>query len=622
MTFNLNSNLSVAKKLPVKITTGEITDTGNRKSMALNQQECYGALKAARKHFSFVSNQRILNKSMSENRISICVIGGNKTEMKRLSGIIDACEFSTVYFHVKSKENLLEQVALGQCHIVVGNSCKKGFNIFAAADIINQINTHVPVIGVYDETEFSIVEVMEKGLSDFVDLNNHQHLHLVLKRELLHVELVDPETHISGKDFTGLYSRLQFIEYLEKQISGYIDAEDYQAILYLQLDNFSWINETNGILSGDIFLKNTARIIANLIQEHDVAARYQGGSFIILVQSDSIKKIIAKADMFREAIAEAISEIDDTSNSSTCSVGIRLINDASQTISDIITDAFKASEKAKFNGGDSVHLFKKQVDESEANQEKHAWNNRIKDAFDNDLFLLFYQPIISLQDDVKPRYEVFLRMIDRDNNIISPGTFLPHAERAGLMADIDRRVILHSLEKGTQEAKKDKNVEIFMKLSGRSLDDKKMHSWIGNTLKDFDFPNENIIFEITESLAHNHLAQARHMVRSLKLLGCKIALDHFGTKLKSFKLLQQLDVDYLKVDGSLVQNLAYNRGHQAIVKKIVKIARKKRIKLIAESVQEASYLPVIWQYDFNFVQGYFLQVPDEEMTYDFSNSLM
>ncbi|MCP4414111.1 MAG: bifunctional diguanylate cyclase/phosphodiesterase [Gammaproteobacteria bacterium] len=559
---------------------------------------------------------------MSENHISICIIGGNKTEMKRLSGIIDACELSIIYFHIKNKENLLEQITLGQCHIVVGNTCKKGFNIFVAADIVNQIDIHVPVIGLYDNTEFSIVEAMEKGLSDFVDLNNHQHLHLVLKRELLHVELDAPITHISGNDFTGLYSRLQFIEYLEQKIRGNIDKKNIQAILYLQLDNFSWINETNGILSGDIFLKNTARIIANLVQEHDVAARYQGGSFVILAQSDGIKKVIAKADMFREAIAEAISEIDDTSNSSTCSIGIRLINDSSKPISDIISDAFKASEKARSNGGDSVHLFKNQVDESEASQEKHAWNNRIKDAFDNDLFLLFYQPIISLQDDIKPRYEVFLRMIDRDDNIISPGTFLPHAERAGLMADIDRRVILHSLVKGTQEVKSGKNVEIFMKLSGRSLDDKKMPSWIGNTLKDYDFPNENIIFEITESLAHNHLAQARYMVRSLKLLGCKVALDHFGTKLKSFKLLQQLDVDYLKVDGSLIQNLVSNRGHQAIVKKIVKVARKKRIKLIAESVQEASYLPVIWQYDFNFVQGYFLQVPDEEMTYDFSNSLM
>jgi len=559
---------------------------------------------------------------MSESRISICVIGGNKSEMKKLSGIIDASELSAVYFHVKNEKSLLEQVAQGLCHIVVGNSGKSGFNIFAAADIIQNIDSHVPVIGVYEESKFSVVEAMEKGLSDFVDLNNHQHLHLVFKRELLHVELASPVTHISGKDFTGLYSRLQFIEYLEKQITDNTDTKNNQAILYLQLDNFSWINETNGILSGDLFLKDTARIIANLLQEHDVAARYQGGSFIILVQSDGIKKIIAKADMFREAIAESISEIDETSNSSTCSVGIRLINDSSQSITDAITDAVKASDKAKSNGGDSVHLFKKKVDESEDSQEKHAWNSRMKDAFDNDLFLLFYQPIISLKDDINPRYEVFLRMIDRDNNIISPGTFLPHAERAGLMADIDRRVILHSLEKGQQEAKNGQNVEIFMKLSGKSLDDKTMASWIGNVLKDYDFPNENVIFEITEALAHNHLAQARTMVRILKSLGCKVALDHFGTKLKSFKLLQQLEVDYLKVDGSLVHNLATNRGHQAIVKKIVKIARKNKIQLIAESVQEASYLPIIWQYDFNFVQGYFLQVPDEEMTYDFSNSLM
>ncbi len=107
MSFSIITNLSVAEKLPFKISTDEITDTGNRKSMALNQQECYGALKSARKRFSLVSNHRNLNKIMSENRISICVIGGNKTEMKKLSGIIDASELSTVYFHVKSKEDVL-----------------------------------------------------------------------------------------------------------------------------------------------------------------------------------------------------------------------------------------------------------------------------------------------------------------------------------------------------------------------------------------------------------------------------------------------------------------------------------------------------------------------------------
>jgi len=572
--------------------------------------------------FSLVSFQRNLNSSMSENLINICVIGGNKSEVKKLSEIINTSELSTTYHHVKSKKNLLAKIAEGQCHIIVGVSENKGFNVFSAAEIIKKIDTHVPVIGVYDETTLSVVEAMEMGLSDFVDLNNRQHLHLVFERELLHVELASNTHHVSEKDFTGINSRLQFIELLEKQISGNITTEDNQAILYLQLDNFSWINETNGILSGDIFLKDTARIIANLLQEHDVAARYQGGTFIILIQSDGLKKIIAKADMFREAIAEAISEIDETSNSSTCSLGIKLINDPSQSITEIITDAFQASEKAKYSGGDSVHLFKKQVKKVESDQKNHAWNSRIKDAFDNDLFLLFYQPIISLKDDVNPRYEVFLRMIDRDNNIISPGTFLPHAERAGLMADIDRRVILHSLKKAQLEANNGQNVEIFMKLSGKSLDDKKMPSWISNTLKDFDIPNENIVFEITESLAHNHLAQTRHMVRNLKSMGCKVALDHFGTKLKSFKLLQQIPVDYLKVDGSLVQNLATNRGHQAIVKKIVKVARKNNIKLIAESVQEASYLPVIWQHDFNFVQGYFLQIPDEEMNYDFSNTLM
>jgi len=559
---------------------------------------------------------------MTEYRVSICVIGGTNADLGKLTKIIDAGDLSTTYFHAKSKSSLLKFIDQGHCQLVIGNSASKDFNIFGAAEIISNTDTQIPIIGVYSETELTVVEAMQRGLSDYVNLSNEEHLHLVVERELLHVAWATPVTLTSGQDFTGLYSRLQFLEYLRNQVTANISKDDNYALLYMQLDNFSWINETNGILSGDIFLKDTAKVITNIMKGHDVAARYQGGSFIFLIQADGLNKIMAKADMIREAISESMSETDDTTISSTCSIGVRIINDDFQSISEIITSASEASERAKSVGGDTVHLYQESSHVKKDNQEEESWNARIKEAFKHDLFLLFYQPIISLQDDVNPRYEVFLRMVDDDNNIISPGTFLPHAERAGLMADIDRRVILQSLQRGVKEIRNGQNVELFIKLSGKSLDDNKMLLWISNTLKDMDFPNENLVFEITESLALTHLTQTRNLVRNLKSLGCKVALDHFGTRLKSFKLLQQFSLDYLKVDGSLVQNLASNKGHQVIVKKIVKAAKKKDIKIIAESVQEASYLPVIWQNNFNFVQGYFLQVPDEEMDYDFSNSIM
>ncbi len=559
---------------------------------------------------------------MSENRLSICIIGGSKANLDKLSGIIDANELSTTYVIVKDADNLLEQIEKNQCHLIMGSPRSRGYDIFDAAETINSIETHIPAIGIYKSTKITVADAMQSGLSDFVDIANQRHLQLVVERELRHIELSIPATHISGKDFTGLFSRLQFIEYLKKLDLKKISKGGKHALLYLQLDNFAWINETNGILVGDIFLKTTARVISSVMKENDVTARYQGGSFILLIKASGIKKLSAKADMIREAIVESISEVDDVIVSSSCSIGMFFINDATQSIAEIISKASLASERAKVGGGDAVHLHKETTKETKDLSEDNAWDSRIIKAFENDMFLLFFQPIISLNDDINPRYEVFLRMVDNDENIISPGTFLPHAERAGLMADIDRRVIIHALQKAEKEQKNGQNIEIFIKLSSRSLNDKIMPSWINSILKGSTVQNKNLVFEITESLALTQLAQTRHLVNSLKSLGCKVALDHFGTRLKSFRLLEQIPVDYLKVDGTLVQHLTTNKGHQAIVRKISRIAKQKNIPIIAEAVQEASFLPIIWQYSFSFVQGYFLQVPDEEMNYDFSNTLM
>ena len=559
---------------------------------------------------------------MSENRINVCIIGGTKAELDKVSDIIAVSELSCTFTLVKSKSKLLEVIGTGHCHLIIGNCKHKGFNIFKATESVAELKNHISCIGVYETAELSVVEAMQQGLSDYIDIANPEHLHLVVERELIHVLQLCTSSSVGGRDFTGLYSRLQFLEYLENKLPTKTTNDKESALLYLQLDNFSWINESIGILSGDIFLKNTAKTIVNLLEKDDVAARYQGGSFILLLEAENLKKLTAKADMIREAIGDAISELDDNDISSTCSIGINCINNSKDTLQEMISNTFDASEKAKSSGGNAVHHYQNGEVASDEVTEKQAWNVRIREAFENDLFLLFYQPIISLKDDNKPRYEVLLRMIDEDNNIISPGTFLPFAERAGLMADIDRRVILNSLHKGIEEKEKGNDLEIFIKLSGKSLDDKKMPSWISNTIKEIDFPSENIVFEITESLALNHLTQTRHLVKSLKMLNCKIALDHFGTRLKSFKLLEQMEVDYLKIDGSLVQNLAANKAHQVIVKKIVKAVKKNKIKLIAESVQEAGSLPIIWQYGIHFVQGYFLQIPDEEMEYDFSNLLM
>jgi len=559
---------------------------------------------------------------MSDNNVQIAYFGSTDSRFAQLADLVSGFDEPIQLLHIKTKPKLVDILEKNTCQLIIGCSKDKGFDVFGISKLNEASTQKTPLIGVFESDSISIADAMEKGLNDYINWDDTKHLQLVIQRELKYVKVLsETKTDVVNKDFTGLLSRTQFLDDAEKTIPDRMQNSEFSAILYLQLDNFSWINESIGILSGDSYLKNTASIIASLLEKSDIAARYQGGSFVLLVNSMSIKKLGAKADMLRESIGEAISYIDGSTISSTCSIGVRILTEKSEELQEVISDAFEASDIAKGNGGDSVHLFKSHEEVSELHNTNHAWDVRIREAFDKDLFILFFQPIVSLRGDVKPRYEVLLRMIDEEQNIIAPGTFLPFAERAGLMADIDRRVILHSLEKLIEEKEKGIDTEIFIKLSGKSLDDKTMASWICNTIKDMNVDTTNIVFEITESLALTHLSQTRKMIDSLKDLGCKIAIDHFGTRLKSFKLLKLIAVDYLKVDGSLVSQLQTNKAHQTIVQKICKTAKADNIQIMAESVQDVNNLPIIWQYGFQFVQGYFLQIPDEQMEYDFSNLL-
>ena len=468
--------------------------------------------------------------------------------------------------------------------------------------------------------ECDIVAYMENGFTDVVMHNNLRHLALVIERELA-VKLTQMGAQQGGtlhqySDFTGVHARLEFLEF----ITQYNPTDEISAIVYIQLDNFTWINENVGMTAGDTYLKDIGKLLLNILPETDFPARYQGGNFVALLTAEDHKLMKSKADMIRESILELSTEFRDTVISSTASLGVREFSTEVDLLEQM-TNAYDASEVAKTSGGDTIHYYQPETDDSDENKAHRNWNHRIKAAFDKDLFILYFQPIVSIQADSEPRYEALLRMQDEDDNIISPGTFLPFAERAGLMSDIDRKVIVSSIEQGLAQ-QEDHLPELFIKLSGKSVDDKTMPSWIAKVLSEYDFPAGRLVFEITESIALHHLVQTRNLCTKLKELGCKIALDHFGTRFKSFKLLESLQVDYIKIDGSLVQHLALNKGHQAIVKKIVKKARKNDIHLIAESVQEAAFLPIIWQYEIPFVQGYFMGVPTEKMDYDFRNLLI
>ncbi|MDX1571272.1 MAG: EAL domain-containing protein [Xanthomonadales bacterium] len=551
--------------------------------------------------------------------INLGLIHDLDDEAEALTEALEAADrTSPVRVHrLKSVQGLNNAHEDGECDIIAAVPGIARFDAFKALEAVRSMKAETPVIGLAKaDTETTVIEAMQGGLEDLVACDSPEHLLLVIERTLRN--RAAPSGATSQRDFTGLFSRLYFLEMLRNSLREEDPEGSPRVLIYVQLDSFGWINESFGIVIGDLFLKSLSKLIADNLGIEDLPARYHGGTFVVLLRDDDLKELEERARDLGEAIAGHVFEHDNEVISSTASIGMALVTRDTKSPSALIDHAFEASENAKADGGNAAYWYGADAAEIGRQDEQEAWIIRIRHAFENDMFTLLFQPIISLRGDKRPRYEVLVRMLNEEGETISPGAFLPFAERAGLMTDIDRWVISHAIYAAQRQVKLGEGPEMFLKLSGKTLIDKNMPAWISHSLKENTCPGEMMVFEITESLAHMHLAQTRTVISQLKQLGCKVGLDHFGTNAGSLNSLDRLGVDYVKIDGSLIRGLDKSEHHQARVKEIIKKARELEIGIIAESVQSASSLPHLWQSGVELIQGYFLQQPSPDMNFDFS----
>ena len=212
-------------------------------------------------------------------------------------------------------------------------------------------------------------------------------------------------------------------------------------------------------------------------------------------------------------------------------------------------------------------------------------------------------------------------MLNEENEYILPSQFLPIAEQTGQMADIDRWVVKRAIGTLAEHRAKGVDTQFFIKISGPTLQDADLIAYIQTCIKEARLPGDALIFEIAEKTASQQLKYAKAFVKTLQELHCKTALEHFGAGPNSFQLLKHLPVDYLKIDGSFIHNLASDNDNQAMVKSILDTANSMNKQCIAEYVQDAHSLAVLWQSGIHYIQGNFLQEPSEVLEYDFSGEL-
>ncbi len=414
---------------------------------------------------------------------------------------------------------------------------------------------------------------------------------------------------------TGLLNRREFENRVTQAIENARTEDVRHAICYLDLDNFKVVNDTSGHFAGDELLKQLTIKLRMELREADTLARLGGDEFGILLEGCSTENAREPAEAIRKVVEDFRFVWDNRSFRIGASIGLVQITRDSGTLTDLLSAADSACYIAKEQGRNRVHVYQP---DDEAVSERHGqmqWVQRIQDVLEQNRFRLFFQPIAKLHREADEKNlthgEVLLRMLDEDNKIVGPGSFIPAAERYQLMPAIDQWVVTNTLKTLTQDKEKvaEHVSSCCINLSGQSISDMRFMDFLIGEISNSGVRPELLVFEITETAVIENLCNASKLISTLREMGCRFALDDFGVGLSSFGYLKNLAVDYLKLDGCFVKNMVVDNIDQSMVKAINQIGHTMGIKTIAEYVEDEATLDAVRNVGVDYAQGFIIAKP-------------
>lgn len=461
--------------------------------------------------------------------------------------------------------------------------------------------------GMYKSVEYSVAPTLDQAGRNMGSVIVLQDL---TEAQELAQQLVYQATH---DGLTGLINRNEFDNRIQALIDKTKkDGAGTHALLYLDLDQFKMVNDSCGHIAGDEMLRQLSERIREHIGESDTLARLGGDEFGVLLEDSTVPRAEFIANRLREEVEDFRFSWDDKSFGLGVSIGLVTIDINTDNKDELLSMADRACYAAKDAGRNRVRVFQPNDLDMLRRHKDTEWVSRIHQALDDDAMLLAAQPIVPIDPQVKSGeiFEVLIRMQDKDGKSIPAGAFLPAAERYNLMHDLDRWVVEAALKWLSEDTEQLRRLETCMlNLSGQTLTDETFAGFALEAIHRSRVPGNKICFEITETVAIANLSMARKLIKELKAVGCRFALDDFGSGMSSYAYLKTLPVDFIKIDGIFVKDILTDPVDTAMVRSINEIGHIMGKKTIAEYVENEAIMQKLHELDVDYGQGYGIAKP-------------
>ena len=404
---------------------------------------------------------------------------------------------------------------------------------------------------------------------------------------------------------TLFFHRAQFLERITKRLAKK-PASGLHVLVYIKPDDFSKISSKIGLIASEDILAQFAEEVRKRMHPRDVAGRFEGTVITALLERGNERDAEVWSQQLVDHIQATTFRINKQEVSVTCTVGVCAVSGVFDNMNELVSAAAQAHKMGKQSGGNSVSVNDSPDEDTKLRRHDAIWVKRIKAAMIERRFRLAHLPIAGLRSDSVAMYDMLIRMLDEQGKAILPSEFLPAAERNNMMKTLDRWIIGAAMEYCTNESAD----RVFVRLSRQSLQDVSLIPWLKQELAKHGIEPGRICLQVNEQEGARYIKQTKVMVTKLRKIGIAFALEHYGVEKGRVQILDILKPDYIKIDGELMHSLTTDTSMQDKVRQLASAASQRGIETIAERVENANTMAVLFQLGIHYMQGHYVHEPE------------